>query len=488
MGRERSSSCELAEPSIEIQEIGLTTFWTKPPDDVALNELKARLTKLNIDFTPSFRTGRTDLQLSLLEAREGDRFADVYQVNGGSDVLRFAQNEENSPICPVNRLFELYSVRENYFEAAWQPSQCQESYFAIPLNIHRINTVLINTELYAQLQLSAESAGESVPTYDELENADDLLELLESAHRLGLENSEGAQVVPLALCLGASPDTNWPLQHIAFEGFLSSYPNSAYDSIWRGSVEEIDNVRHDASTLLGEHVARLGHVSNLGPDYDFTCGAGQELEEDSSLTWQRAPELVIEGKALLTIGGDWIRGSLDEDSEGLVVTRAFPGSENVFVYTPDSFAVPRKLDDDGSSAHSWFRDVINHKPTQIAFAATKQAIPARADLNDDELDALGSDYLKQNYLQFRRCHEPDSDCSLLLAVSGLGPAAGYNACFERIGMVLARIAGVKYPDTEWSEDCELPIPHSVQEAKDSLVTLLKRSAEQPYAPTCRGAD
>lgn len=488
LGRERASSCELAEPQGEVQEIELTTFWTKPPDDVALNVLKVRLTNLDIDFTPSFRTGRTDLQLSLLAASEGERFADVYQVNGGSDVLRFAQSQEESPICPLNRLFDLFSVKENYFEAAWRPSQCQGSYFAIPLNIHRINTVMLNTELYAQLQLQSESQGETLPDYNELKDADELLDVLETAHRLSFKNAEDERVVPLALCLGASPDTNWPLQHIAFEAFLSSYPNSAYESIWQGSDETVPNLRQEASLRLAAHVSRLGLVSNLGPDYDFTCGAGAELEADSSLSWQRAPELVIGNQALLTIGGDWIRGGHDESAEAHVETVPFPGSDNTFVYTPDSFAVPRKLDDDGSSAHSWLKNVVDHKETQLAFSAVKQAIPARSDLNEQDLDALGSDYLKDGYLRFKSCHQEDSECRLLLAVSGLGPAAGHNPCFERIGMVLARIAGVEYPDADWPLGCDLPIPHSVEDAQELLVTLLQRSAEDPYAPTCRGGD
>jgi glucose/mannose transport system substrate-binding protein len=80
------------------------------------------------------------------------------------------------------------------------------------------------------------------------------------------------------------------------------------------------------------------------------CGAATP----DKVEWQEAPRMVIEGEALLTIGGDWMRALREaKDSDG-VVTYAFPSEEETFAYTPDSFTVPPQEGSQGSSARRWF--------------------------------------------------------------------------------------------------------------------------------------
>jgi len=196
--------------------------------------------------------------------------------------------------------------------------------------------------------------------------------------------------------------------------------------------------------------------------------------------------MVIAGEALLTIGGDWMRGLVPEGQRQVIKSYAFPSETEAFVYTPDSFAIAPRQQSDGSSAHAWYSKVVNHKPTQIAFSRLKQSIPALSQLSSQEVGALNSEYLEQTYNRFRDCHDEASPCRLLLAVSGLGPALGVDPCVDAVGMLLATIAGVQYEAGDWERrDCQEPAPVDGHQAEIQLADVLLRVSETPYAEECR---
>src|SRR5690606_13673316 len=108
----------------------------------------------------------------------------------------------------------------------------------------------------------------------------------------------------------------------------------------------------------------------------------------------------------------------------------FPGTGEAFVYTPDSFAVPRRGGTDGAGAHVWLREVVSDQTTQVRFANIKNSIPAIRDLDDNTLDGLVHERLRDTYRQFAACQTEGSSCRLLLAVSGLGPPPATDPCLD----------------------------------------------------------
>ncbi len=477
LGQE-TDSCDLVLPHSSTKKVDAATFWTNPPEKKALDVLTEQSALKELTFTSTERENRQDLQLSLIEwlILDGDPLPDVYQVNGGSDVLQFALAAPlpTTEICALDSLDRLYDFRNRYFEAAWLPAICQGSLYSVPLNIHRINTGLFNLNVYGEYLLLADAEGREFPADAEFPNAEALLDFLEWAAQQDLETANGEEVIPFSLGIGEDSSSAWPITLVAFESFLASYGNGIYESIWQGGTQAIPNSEMiEGITLLAEHLRRLGAVGNLA----------------DALSWQDATKLVVDGSALMTISGDWIRAAVDETLRDRIVTRLFPGTQGTFVYTPDSFSVPRRSQTDGSSAHAWFRDVINDKTTQLKFAREKQAIPALANLKSSELASLESDYLIANYEEFADCQKPNSECRLLLAVSGLGPAGAHDPCFDQLGMILATIAGQKYPQEIWnSHDCETPIPQSSAEAEKALVQLLLDVSARPFARRCRAGD
>lgn len=498
LGQEAPDSCDLVLPHTTNQKLDAATFWNELPESTALAVLKKQSTDSDLIFSSTPRENRQDLQLSLIEwlSLSDQPLPDVYQVNGGSDVLQFALDapRPTTEICSLDSLDELYDFRSLYFEAAWRPALCQGSLYSVPLSVHRINTTLLNLDVYEEYMLLAAASDREFPSDGVFTSADSLLEFLEWAFEQDLETAAGAKMIPFALGIGADSSSSWPITLIAFENFLASYGNGIYESIWQGGRHAIPPEKmKEGVARLASHLRRLGAVSN------FRGVAEEQLA--TTLNWQNATELVISGKALITISGDWIRSAVPENRRARVVTRIFPGTDGTFVYTPDSFSVPRRSDTDGSSAHAWFRDVIKDKGTQLRFAKAKQAIPSLVGLSEADLDTLKSntdeqqpdvltsDYLKNNYREFEDCQKPDSECRLLLAVSGLGPAGAHDPCFDQLALLLATITGLEYSQEIWAaHPCENPVPQSSAEAESALTELLLGVSAQPFASQCRADD
>lgn len=477
---EEKDSCELAVPQSKKLFVHAVTFWTDGPEAEALKILKNKLKEEGGDLTPTTKDNRTDLQNGLFVS--GEEPPDVYQVNGGSDVLQFAlEGGSSTKICPLDTLYDLYDLERHYFEAAWKPSMCHGSHYAIPLNVHRVNTLMVNSDLYAVAREKAREEGEAIPLITDMKSAEELVSILEQIAKWGLE-VDGETVVPVSIGIGSivrderTLTNTWPLTILAYESLLASYPGRAYESLWQGEGPVADIAAN--LDQLADHMERLGAISNI-------------LE---GLDWQEATNRVIHGRALLTINGDWIfAGALTKSSS--VEMLVFPNSQHNFVYTPDSFAVPRLKGKTGEHAHGWFRDVTDDTDTQLRFARQKWAIPAKRGLTD--LGELGSDYLEKSYAEFSDC-QPDETgeaaegCRLLLAVSGLAPGGGHDPCFDRTGALLAMIAGVKYDDQDWGifaessrRECERPAPRDALEAKAQLRDVLEGVSAHPFAESCR---
>lgn len=461
-------------------DISVGTFWRQTPDTKGRDFLELQASATGGRVTVTLYKSRRELLTNL-----GIQPVDVFQVNGGSDVLQFALDSSLPRVCPLNQLYDAYGIRDDYFAAAWEPVTCSGWHYALPLNVHRVNTVMVNTNAYENLRNVAASAGVSVPPFRELESQRQLMEVLELAHDIELTSEDGHRVVPVSICLGGEPGDGWPLSIIAFENFLASYEN-AYESIWQGDESLTRYERIAAIAQLVADLQRLKAVSSLAPSYDPECNS-QVSDIPAALTWQRAAELVRTGEALMTIGGDWLRAQIPEADRGAIATYPFPGQSDTFVYTPDTFAAQYQEDGTGTPARLWLMDVIDDHGTQVGFARAKQAIPAISKLDEDELRDLGSDYLEQNYAKFKSCHEEDASCRLLLAVSGLSPAAGTNECFDRLDMIVSGSIGVQYSEEHWEgfeEDCGWPVPRNVEESTQALIDLLVFVSENPYAKRC----
>lgn len=481
LGREQPTSCQLADyegldGEAFPDEVKVATFWIDTAEATALGVLEARTASLGPAFTRTRRDDRADQQESLKDwlTTDSGPLPDSYQVNGGSDVLQWVLDSEadESELCPLDHLAERYGMRDRYFETALGPMSCFGRLFAVPIGIHRLNTLMVSDVALSRLEAEASARGAPLPDIASLASTDDFVEYLELVQSLSVEGRPGEPLVPLSV----GHSGTWPLTILAFDNMLAGEPAGLYEATWTGRPNgETDQELRPGLERLASQLQRLTPLTNLG----------------ERLPWQDATRAVGRGEALFLVMGDWALAQLTPEERDAVTVVPFPGTADTFVYTPDSFSVPRRDSDDGAAAHLWLREVLDHQPTQLAFARAKQAIPAVRGLGDAALAELESDYLARSYRKFEGCQSASSGCRLLLAVSGLAPPPGANPCFDEVGYLLSRVTGVESQDEldgilpGPERTCETPLPETSDEAKAQLVDLLLDISRSAYAAECR---
>ena len=465
------STCDLAEPPREFSDepFSIATFWADR-EQAALETLRARVDSDRYLISTEQIGTRVEVQRHISDAFESQKLPDVFQVNGGSDVLRWVRERapEATDVCPLDRLRDRDQWGDRYFPEALEPLSCHGNLYALPVGIHHLNVLFYNRELWSALADHARERGVELLQPEQLTTPYELLEQLRQI--AALEASKAKPITPLAL----GNESEWPLTIVAFENVLLSLSRDAYETLWMGGLEGASEERR--STLrqtLQEMLAVLRELQSFS-------------DASRSVSWQDALRQVGAGVALLTITGDWGFAQLDAESRAKVETISFPGTTDTFVYTPDSFAVPRELRKNGFPARSFLEDIVASKPALIDFANAKHAIPPRNDLSDTEVAALASENLRATYQQFARCGANKS-CKLLLAVSGLAPPPGTDPCFDEMDSLLAFAVTGHDPSSDSSvpRRCASPIPSTSKEAEARLLDLLLQVAQRRFAADCR---
>jgi glucose/mannose transport system substrate-binding protein len=470
------STCDLAEPPAKVsrQQLSIATFWDERERN-AFEVLRSRIRSRGYLVTLETIEDRVEVQRKINDSFVSQKLPDVFQVNGGSDVLRWVQNrdsDEGTDVCALDRLGRETDWRDVYFPVALEPLTCHGNLYGLPVGIHHLNVLFYNREVFAELVELGRASGLTLTEPGQMQSVDELLELLASVEALGATTATGEPLIPLAI----GTESAWPLTIIAFENVLLSLGREAYKTLWLGGLENFDQKQADA--LRTSLVEMLQVLRELHRYSDVTA----------PVSWQDALRQVGAGEALLTITGDWGFAQLDAEAAARVDTVTFPGTAGRFVYTPDSFAVPRELKKNGFPARAFLNDVVADKEALIAFANAKHAIPPRKDLTDPEIDTLSSESLRSTYRQFANCGGPD--CELLLAVSGLAPPPGTDPCFDDMDALLAQaVTGDAPPnDGSVSRQCGQEPPTTSEEAEARLIELLLDVATRRFAATCRPAE
>jgi glucose/mannose transport system substrate-binding protein len=241
--------------------------------------------------------------------------------------------------------------------------------YGVPLNLQRVNSVFFNKAVL-------ERYGIAPPR-----TLDDLLAAGRKLHDQG---------IPLLAVGSREP---WTLELLFFESLLVSREGpDVYRDYFRGRL------RPDDPRMLANLRAALELSRYFNPDHD-------------RLSWLQAMDRVIAGQAAMTAMGDWARVSLS--SRGLVIGRdfgemAFPGTENVFVFTSDAFPLPRDAKNPAGARR--LLATIGSAAGQLAADGARQTLAARLDAPPPASDAT----LTAKYQLVK-------DGRLVLALSGMLP-------------------------------------------------------------------
>ena len=371
--------CSSADEASVAPVVELFSWWTKPGEVEALDAVLAVHEKRHpgakvINAAVKDSATARDRLRARLEDREPP---DTFQANVGQDLLRWVlyngADAAESKLEPLSGKAVLGRDFSEVFPAAvLSAAGFDGDVYAVPVNIHRTNSLFYNKRVFAELNLAP-------PT-----SLDELYAVSEELQTQG--------VVPLAVGAKGS----WTLALLFFENLLIAKQGADfYQKYFSGRV---DNAADPRVLEVLEESLRL---------WRYTNADARQIE------WDAAVAMVHDGRAAMTVMGDWAKGTLEQlgGVPGKTFGQVpFPGTAGVFVFTADTFPLPRGAPRRNDALD--FLGTLASLEGQNAFNPIKGSIPARTDIDPAAYDVLARAMIKD----FRRD-------TLELALSGMAPAA-----------------------------------------------------------------
>lgn len=269
---------------------------------------------------------------------------DSFQVNAGYGLMQWVLvNQADARESRLRALDDLPGL--NGWIAAWPPPlraalSHDGHVYAIPANVHRVNEVFFNPKVLRDV-------GARTP-----ERLDDLFALGEALQRRG---------IPL-LAIGSKDP--WTLSVLIIESLLiAQHGPDFYESYFKGQLDVNDaRLQQTLSAAL-----RLLEYANA---------------DRASLDWEQAAKMVFDGRAAMTMMGDWARTLFDlpgADNESQYREMTFPGTEDVFVFACNAFPLPVGARNDAGARR--FLGSIASVDGQAAIGRSRTSIPARLDVD-----------------------------------------------------------------------------------------------------------
>jgi glucose/mannose transport system substrate-binding protein len=214
--------------------------------------------------------------------------------------------------------------------------------YSVPVNIHRANVMWYNPAVLAANSITVPT------TWDEFFTA--------------AETLQAAGVTPLAM------GEAWTSMHLFETVLLGSLGADGYNALWDGSGD-------------------WGSAEVTSAIEAFSRALDYTNSDASTLTWDQAAQLVVDGDAAFTIMGDWAEGFFKglelAPMEGFGWAPA-PGTDGEFQFLSDSFVLPVGASNlEGSNA--WLI-TAGSKAGQEAFNPIKGSICARTDCDPSLFD------------------------------------------------------------------------------------------------------
>lgn len=235
---------------------------------------------------------------------------------------------------PLDELFQSEGWEQAFPAGVLELLKHDGKYWSVPVNIHRANVLWHNKKVF-------EENGWTPPaTFDEFFTL--------------AAQMKAKGITPLAL-----GDVGiWASVHL-FEVVMAGVLGpEQYRGLWTGATDwNGPEVRRALETM-----ARM--LQYVNPDH-------------SALSWDQANDLVIQGRAGMTIMGDWV------DADNLAKNfkdsgwAPPPGTRGIFVALSDTFGLPNKAPHH-EQAIAWLK-LVGTKAGQEAFNPVKGSICARGD-------------------------------------------------------------------------------------------------------------
>jgi len=259
---------------------------------------------------------------------------DSFQVHAGQELIgTWVKADRMEDLTP---LFEEQGWMKVFPEGLIKLIGTDKGIWSVPVNIHRSNVMW-----YVPANL-AKWGVEAPKSWDDF---------FAIAPKL-----KAAGVTPLAL------GQNWTANHLWESVALASMGADNWDALWSGKLKFDSPEAVKAWTMMGKVL-------------EFTNA------DASSLSWQQATDMVIDGRAAFNIMGDWAAGYM-VTTKKMTPGKDFgymasPGTTGEFMFLADSFGLPKGAPD-RDNAVAWLK-VLGSKEGSDAFNPIKGSISARTD-------------------------------------------------------------------------------------------------------------
>lgn len=259
---------------------------------------------------------------------------DSFQVHAGQELIGTWVKAERME--DLTFLFEKEGWMKSFPEGLIKQIGTDKGIWSVPVNIHRSNVCWY-------IPANLKKWGVSPP-----KTWDDFFAMAPKLKEKG--------VVPLALA------QNWTANHLWESVVLASMGPDNWDALWTGKLafDSADGVQ--AWKLFGKVL-------------EYTN------DDASSLSWQQATDMVVEGRAAFNIMGDWAAGYMSTTKKlkpgsgfGWV---ASPDNNGMFMFLADSFGLPKGAPH-RDNVVAWLA-LLGSRAGSDAFNPLKGSISARLD-------------------------------------------------------------------------------------------------------------
>lgn len=313
-------------------------WWTSGSEQAAINNLidvySDEYPDVKIINSPVSGGAGASMKALMKSLVLGGEAPDAFQIHAGYEMKPYVDADL---LDPITDLWEEEEWSGKFPDVVKSMVKFEGEYYAVPVNIHRVNVVFYNKHVFDEYGLSEPT------TWSEFWNVCDTLE------------AEG--VTPIAL----GDKNSWTSAH-AFEQILASEGIDFYQEFVNGEVTSASNTN------------LVGALDKFDKYLDY-------INEDwATLTWDQAASKVVTGDAAMTVMGDWANGTFKvSEKEYGTDYGAFPvpGTGNMFGLCIDAFEHPKGTSHPKNSLN-WLK-VVGSIEGQNAFNPIKGSIAARTD-------------------------------------------------------------------------------------------------------------
>jgi glucose/mannose transport system substrate-binding protein len=337
----------------DAEEIEIFSWWLAPGEAGALQgiiDLYEERTGGRV--TNAVNADAENSRMALADRLASGMPPDLYQENARQLATFIAANP--GKLTPLDDFYDEHDLRAVLVPELVDNVTVDGELVALPMGIHRANSLFYNKEIFTELGLTPPTSLEG---------------MLETCEKL-----KEANITPFAIS-----HEGW-VQNLFFELLHESMLGTQrYREFLDGNPGE-DNAK------LVETVALYADIMEKYTNAD----AG-----DEGFGWAEAASLLFEGKAAMFAHGDWAkglyvqRGWTSDVDFGVVGT---PGASDLFMYDLDIWVMPKGgPNPEGARA---FLEAAVSVEGQLAFDLIKGATSVRADLPSAELDSIGKSVLR----------------------------------------------------------------------------------------------